>query len=304
MVLKNGSKGEGVVSLQRALKVLGFNCGVADGIFGKATEIQVEKFQVNFDLLPDGIVGEQTLQCINSALESAGESEPRFIIEVNPDPDETFEKNNWVRVDADQAPGSKGYNRFNLRSDAAEAYNAFRSDVLALGGIVTSSGAKRSLQDSSRSKSRSTKSLHYTGLAFDMALDSGMNDPKKERYVVEQIGERNWNVWCKTDNLKVPIRTVLGYTYFHTKVPIEGRMFSITEIAEKHGFKPIRARGWFMRGGKYTGAEWWHFQFESALTPGVSTFGGELLKLYTMAECRQFEHWDASKNCVWKENWF
>ncbi len=303
-MLKRGSEGKQVVDLQRALKILGFNCGVADGIFGQATQVQVEKFQEEQDLFVDGIVGTQTFQELNSRLETVGENQPRFLIELNTDPEETFEKMTWVKVDADQLERSQGYNRFYLRNDAAEAYNALRSEVLALGGVITSAGAKRPLNDSSRSKSRSTKSLHYTGLAFDLALDSGMNNPKRERFVIEEIGDRRWNVWCRTENESVPEREIQAYTYGHTKVVIKDRMFSFTDVAKKHGWYPIRARAWFMRGGKYTGAEWWHFQYENALTPGVSTFGGELLKVYSLSDCKGFAHWESSKNCVWKESWF
>ena len=78
----------------------------------------------------------------------------------------------------------------------------------------------------------------------------------------------------------------------------------ITEIADKHGFKPIRARRYFMAGGHYAGAEWWHFQWEKGLTPGVSTFGGELVKIYTLEECRKFAPWEDTKHCVWKESWW
>lgn len=208
----------------------------------------------------------------------------------------------WVKVDADKV--GDGYNRFYLREDVAEAFNAFRADVLALGGVVSSAGAKRPLKDSKRSKSRSIKSLHYTGLAFDMALSSGMNNPDKDRYVIEEVGDRRWNVWCKTDNEDVPLRKVEGYMYHHTRKIVEARMFSITELAEKHGFKTIRARRYFMAGGHYAGAEWWHFQWEKGLTPGVSTFGGELMKIYTLEECRKFAPWEDTKHCVWKESWW
>ena len=111
-------------------------------------------------------------------------------------------------------------------------------------------------------------------------------------------------MWCKTDNEEVPIRKIEGYTYHHTRKVVEGRMFSITEIAEKHGFKPIRARRYFMAGGHYAGAEWWHFQWEKGLTPGVSTFGGELVKIYTLEECRKFAPWEDTKHCIWKESWW
>jgi hypothetical protein len=208
----------------------------------------------------------------------------------------------WVKVDADKV--KDGYNRFYLREDVAEAFNAFRTDVLALGGVVSSAGAKRPLRDSKRSKSRSIKSLHYTGLAFDMALSSGMNNPARDRYVIEEVGDRRWNVWCKTDNEDVPVRKIEGYTYHHTRKIVEARMFSITELAEKHGFKTIRARRYFMAGGHYAGAEWWHFQYEKALTPGVSTFGGELMKIYTIEECRKFAPWEDTKHCIWKESWW
>ena len=40
MIIKNGSRGKDVKELQRALKVLGYNVGVSDGIFGTATEVQ------------------------------------------------------------------------------------------------------------------------------------------------------------------------------------------------------------------------------------------------------------------------
>ena len=86
---------------------------------------------------------------------------------------------------------------------------------------------------------------------------------------------------------------------------MEDRFFSFTELAEKHGFKGISARRSFKNGGSYLGAEWWHFQYEKALTPGVSTFGGELLKLYSLAEVKStFKPWEESKNCIWKESWF
>ena len=223
MYLKKGSKGNDVRQLQNALRALGYNCGPADGIFGWGTEHQVEKFQEDNELLPDGIVGPQTVEVINELVQ-----EDSLKFELGPDDDEPLEpleKFSWIRVDADQLPGSGGYNRFVMREDAAKAYEALRADVLALGGVISSAGAKRRLGDSKRSASRSTKSLHYTGLAFDMALDTGMNDPRRDRYVIEEVGDRKWNVWCKTDDESVPVREVIGTTYKLKKYKIEARMF-------------------------------------------------------------------------------
>lgn len=301
MVLKKGSKGTDVKELQVALKELGYNVGIADGDFGPATQRQVELFQEANELYQDGIVGRGTLAVMNEQLPE----QFKFKIDGEPDPDETFVKLPWTKVEADQVAGSKGYSYFRLRRDAAEAYNALREDVLALGGVITSAGAKRPITDSKRMASRSVKSLHYTGLAFDLALDSGMNNPKKEKFVIEEVGARGWNVWCRTDDESVPVCKLEGYTYGNTKVIVEGRFFSFTDLAKKHGFEPINARRSFKSGGSYLGAEWWHFQFEKALTPGVSTFGGELLKVYSLAEVRsKFKPWEEAKGAIWKESWF
>ena len=137
-----------------------------------------------------------------------------------------------------------------------------------------------------------------------MAFDSGMNNPKKEMFVIEETGDREWNVWCRTSKESVDTREILGYTYNNTKVKVEDRFFSFTDLAKKHGFHPIKSRRSFKRGGSYLGAEWWHFQYEKALEPGVSTFGGELLKIYTLAECKKFGPWETVKHCVWQESWW
>ena len=301
MVLKKGSRGTDVKELQAALKELGYNVGIVDGDFGSATKRQVELFQEANDLYQDGIVGKGTLTIMNEKLPE----ELKFKIDGEPDPDETFIKLPWTMVDADQIKGANGYSRFYLREDAAEAYNALRSDVLALGGVITSAGAKRPITDSKRMASRSIKSLHYTGLAFDLALDSGMNNPRKERFVIEELDNREWNVWCRTEDESVPVRRLEGYTYSNTKVVVEDRFFSFTELARKHGFESIKSRRYFKTGGSYLGAEWWHFQFEEALEPGVSTFGGELLKIYSLSELKsKFEPWEITKNAVWQKSWF
>ena len=304
MIIKKGSKGQDVIELQKALKKLGYNVGIVDGDFGQATEIQVERFQETAELHPDGVVGKGTLREINEALDTAGHPDLKFQLGDHPDPQEHSPKLKWVKVEADQVQGSQGYSYFRLREDAARAYNALRYDVISLGGVITSAGAKRPLSDSKKMASRSVKSLHYTGLAFDMALDSGMNNPKKERFVIEEDGDRGWNVWCRTEKESVDTRKIMGYTYNNTRVPVEDRFFSFTELARKHGFEPIKCRRSFKSGGSYLGAEWWHFQYEKALVPEHSTFGGELIKMYTLDECRAFAPWDDVKHCVWKKEWF
>lgn len=55
-----GSSGENVKRIQNQLNRLGFNVGVADGIFGNGTKQGVMNFQTSRNITADGIVGKQT----------------------------------------------------------------------------------------------------------------------------------------------------------------------------------------------------------------------------------------------------
>ena len=58
--LRRGSTGEDVKYLQNRLNGIGFGSLVVDGIFGAATEEAVKKFQGDYGLTVDGVVGPQT----------------------------------------------------------------------------------------------------------------------------------------------------------------------------------------------------------------------------------------------------
>lgn len=61
-VLKKGSRGESVKALQRLLIGNGLGCGNSgvDGVFGNATKVAAEEFQLRHGLTVDGIVGKAT----------------------------------------------------------------------------------------------------------------------------------------------------------------------------------------------------------------------------------------------------
>jgi len=68
VLLKVGVKSNEVKALQEKLNSLGFNCGVADGIFGPKTEAAVKAFQKAYGLAVDGIAGPATLGKIEELL--------------------------------------------------------------------------------------------------------------------------------------------------------------------------------------------------------------------------------------------
>ena len=72
-ILKNGMSGADVRELQEMLISLDYECGFwgADGEFGDATQIAVERFQTAHGCAVDGEVGPETLVALEKALEDA-----------------------------------------------------------------------------------------------------------------------------------------------------------------------------------------------------------------------------------------
>ena len=72
-VLKNGMYGADVKELQTMLISLDYDCGAwgADGEFGDATELAVERFQTTHGCMVDGEVGPETLEELEKAMEDA-----------------------------------------------------------------------------------------------------------------------------------------------------------------------------------------------------------------------------------------
>jgi hypothetical protein len=83
---------------------------------------------------------------------------------------------------------------------------------------------------------------------------------------------------------------------------VSGRFLDLTALFQAEGFQRIRARRSFFTGGTWLGAEWWHFQYETGLVIGTSTFGGELLKVYTEDQLRPTPPW-RYRNRVFGVDW-
>ena len=199
MLLRKGDKGKLVESLQNALLSLGFHPGPIDGHFGGMTEEALEKFQKSKKISVDGLCGPSTILEINGALSNLGLEALVTKKEENFTATQPEKLLGWVACPADKIPGRGGYTRVTLRSDAAQSYKDLRAEVVDLGGVITSAGGRRGLS-SKAGPSRSKKSMHYVGLALDLALPTGMQNPDKDPYLIEMEENRYWRVWCKTEN--------------------------------------------------------------------------------------------------------
>lgn len=323
MLLKRGSKGPEVHKLQEGLAAFGFHPGAADGDFGGKTEDALDDWQAKVGLYPDGIFGSGSLSKWNAYCDLKNLTEYKFD-EAAPatDPLDDGKYLKWVRLPTDKY--GKGYKSTTLRSDVQPAFTRLTEEVHARGGILTSAGGKRGLS-SKASPARSKKSFHYTGRAHDLALPSGMQNVSKDPYIVvrDETGNgRKWVVWCKVLNDSAPLagdietvtlkaayvvgkKNAQGKRYTQIKYKEwTGKAFSFTELATDLGFQRISGRKSFFKGGSYGGSEWWHFQWTEGLVKGQTTFGEELLKVYTLAAARKFVYWNEAKNAVFGVSWF
>ena len=71
-LLKKGSSGSDVLTLQTSLKQLGFDPNGVDGIYGPGTEAAIIAFQKAKGLTPDGICGPNTMAALQSSAAVAG----------------------------------------------------------------------------------------------------------------------------------------------------------------------------------------------------------------------------------------
>ena len=71
-ILKRGSSGPEVLTLQSTLKQLGFDPNGSDGVFGGGTQAAVIAFQKSKGLTPDGMVGPGTMAALQTSAAVAG----------------------------------------------------------------------------------------------------------------------------------------------------------------------------------------------------------------------------------------
>lgn len=78
VVLKTGSSGTQVRTLQTKLNNWGYDAGTVDGIFGSKTQAAVKRFQQKNGLVADGIVGSRTAAALGMTLTSSSSSNSSY----------------------------------------------------------------------------------------------------------------------------------------------------------------------------------------------------------------------------------
>ncbi len=313
-IISRGDKGPIVESIQKMIFYLGYRARhmdddtgkfeyktlSIDGVFGAHTESAVLSFQSANGLLRDGMVGPSTMQALQEMYSE------RFMEVSMPNVDATDgmpDRMVFVRAPADRY--GEGYDQLSLRNDAASDYHKVYEIVKSKGGVMTSSGAIRSLK-SPANRSRSTTSFHYLGLAFDLFIYSGMVDPATDPYVIDRVNPREYVVYARCDKNHAEtdkVENAITYVSKKKGTQVEGSFINLTELLKKHGFSSIRARVFFEDSRSIMGAEWWHFQYEKNLTPQFSTFGMELQKVYSEKTLEKTLPWEF-RDRIFKLNWF
>ncbi len=265
--IRRGHRGAPVEDLQRLLVAAGITVAT-DGIFGPLTERAVERFQMCRGLYADGIVGDLTWAAL------AGDEPPLPV----------------VRVQIQGAPG--GYSSVRLREDAAEAARDVIRDLTEVGAVASSSGGTRRLA-AKVGPNRSATSLHYLSIAWDLWVGGAMSRPGRDPYIVTRDRDRLWRVWALAEHGRS--ERLLAVRAGAAPKWVTAKVVDLTEIMERHGFKPIRSRPQSWEGIErnrrlHGGTEWWHFQWEDGLRHGT-TFGAELLRVYDLAQLEGTPPW-------------
>lgn len=267
---------------------------VANGIVASDSDLPgaITAFQEKEGgLLADGVAGPQTLWVLQQVL-----------LEVQLP---------LTRLDVRPPPAVETERTINLRADVALAYRKLQKDLEDLGGSMTSAGGVRRLS-SGANANRSSLSHHYWGGAFDLAMPSGFFNPRRDPFVIERTSPRTWRVWARAEGAEK--RTVTA-TYWDNwtagrdkTMEVTDNLADFTDLAAVHGFKPIGPRSTFTRDRNrlYGGAEWWHFQYEQGLFPGISQIGIEILRMSHVSETAYKRAnkglWD-SRRTVFHQGW-
>lgn len=297
--LRLGSRGPRVALLQRLLDL------DDDGIFGARTDAAVRRLQAVKGLAIDSVVGEHTWDAAVEHAHGTG----RLADACGRLPLERVDLPGTQTLQVDEAGRIYTYTSLKLRADVAAALRPAVAHVTERGGVVTTAGGIRALNDGA-SATRSEASGHYLGRDFDLSLPSGMRAPAVDPFVVERapdLGERRWRVWARVHR-GGEARTLRAVMWGRSgTVSAWGRFVDWTALMAEAGFVgiPCRRDSWWeedgpLPKGPYAGCEWWHFGHRAGLVERETTFGDELLRLHPLTTLRSTKPW-ALRHLVYGE---
>jgi len=303
-------------------QIVGFGLIEEDGEYGPLTESAVLDFQKSEGLTRDGEVGPETMAALEEALTAR-------LLELNL-PGVDFTHGNPTRPFFTRVPGGRtpepesgGYAQIALRNDVALKFLKVYEEAKRRGATWAFSQGMRNLRARVNS-ANSPVSLHYLGRALNLYIFSGMSDPERDHYLIVRDEKREeeektnpenrryYRVYarCRAESAEggeappeSELSGVIFYQDIKTKHTLRGRFLDLTELFGKSGFRPVRSLPHFEQGGSIMGARWWHFRYTDGLVDEVTTYGQELLKLYSRETLRDSEPWK-HRDRVWGVNWF
>ncbi len=162
-----------------------------------------------------------------------------------------------------------------MADDAEKAFKTI-SDAC---GRIPHDGSLRNLT-AQVNEARSSTSFHYTGRAFDLATQEGMQS--KDTYFYVTLDDTNsstnyYRLYCRTNKTGnyisnktiTPIRFKSGSGYVK-KSSVTGNFLDVTKVFNDNGIYGITPRSCYKRNSLCL--EWWHFQDTSGLVKGQTTF--------------------------------
>lgn len=179
-----------------------------------------------------------------------------------------------------------------LACTADQAEQAF-AEIAEACGKIPHDGSMRSL-NATVSAARSSTSFHYTGRAFDLSTEEGMQSGDTYFYVTfdDTSGNDNshyYRLYCKingsTNSTHAAQRTITPLVYSRkdgkpiTKKTVTDNFLDVTGVLNDYGLYGIGPRS-CMSSGNYMCTEWWHFQDTSGLVVGKTTFEEALNQYY------------------------
>lgn len=280
--LRQGDRGAAVKTLQKALNATDAEPGLTvDGLYGQLTKRAVEDYQRSVGLYDDGIVGPRTWAALGHTREP----------EVWQGREVDWHGVKRIKIDQYDAGHETSYPRIRLRTDIATQVAQMRMEMLSVGACLYSSGGLRQL-GARVGKNRSATSLHYLGRAIDLYVGAAMSDPTRDPYIVEPdpAHDRYWVVWARAEHGEE--RLLNAWVHREQRCRrVSARVINLTELLADFGFGRIGRRRSY--GADNLGAaEWWHFQNEQGLVGGVTLFGEELLKVWTLEQLEGSTPWE------------